>query len=147
MSERFGFRKMEFRLQVSEDWPPVSSETLWVETLDEGNFRVDNPPYFVRDLAVDDVVEGAETDGPFLTFIEKVASGGHSTVWVITLDKADKAWLIESMRSEGCFVEVSPWPSLMTLDVPTKIALEKVRRILQPLVSESFISVVEGCIA
>jgi hypothetical protein len=137
---------MEFRLEVTDDWPPVSTETLWVEELGDKTYRIDNSPFFVRDLAVDDTVTGLETDGPFLTFVEKVMSGGHSTLWVIVLEYSIKDALIESVRSQGCFVEVSPWPSLLSLDVPTKSSLEDVRLALQTFGLDSSISVVEGCL-
>jgi hypothetical protein len=145
-SERVGFKKMEFRLEVTDDWPPVSSETLWVEELSYGRFRIDNSPFFVRDLAVDDIVAGLETDSPFLTFVERVKSGGHSTVWVITMDQSIKETLIESVRRQGCFVEVSPWPSLLSLDVPSKRALKDLRSTLKELGQNSDISVVESCL-
>lgn len=137
---------MEFRLETTDDWPPVSSETLWVEELSYGRFRIDNSPFFVRDLAVDDIVVGLETESPFLTFVEKVASGGHSTVWVITIDQSIKESLIDSVRSQGCFVEVSPWPSLLSLDVPSKRSLKDLRSMLRKLGQHSDISVVESCL-
>ena len=47
-----------FPLEVDVDgWPPVSAERVWAFDLGDGRFRIDNPPWFVRNLAVGDIVE------------------------------------------------------------------------------------------
>ena len=49
--------KVRFKLDVDHDgWPPAESEGLWAEPLGDDTFRVDNTPWFVRNLASGDVV-------------------------------------------------------------------------------------------
>jgi hypothetical protein len=38
--------EIEFDFENGSDWPPVSSESLWVQKVDEGRFRLDNVPFF-----------------------------------------------------------------------------------------------------
>jgi hypothetical protein len=46
-----------FELEVDEDgWPPVGGERVWAFDLGDDLYRIDNVPWFVRDLAVGDVV-------------------------------------------------------------------------------------------
>jgi len=47
-----------FQFDVDGDgWPPVAAETVWAFDLGGGRFRIDNPPWVVRNLAVGDIVE------------------------------------------------------------------------------------------
>ena len=52
--------KLQFALEVEDDWPPISSEAVWCDT--EGSaFRLKTAPFFVSGLAVNDVFQ-AEPD-------------------------------------------------------------------------------------
>ncbi|MCW2498014.1 DUF4265 domain-containing protein, partial [Jatrophihabitans sp.] len=46
-----------FEIEVIDGWPPVSSERLWAFSLGDDIYRIDNAPWFVRDLAIGDLVE------------------------------------------------------------------------------------------
>ena len=97
ITDRSALMRMEFPLTIESDWPPVSVETLWVAALGDGHFRIDNIPFFVRDIAVDDVVVGKSGQGGLLRFVRKFASGGHSTIWVISHDQEAQ----QSLRPRG----------------------------------------------
>jgi hypothetical protein len=54
--ERPGFVKVCFRLEQDEDgWPPAGSEGLWAAPLGGDVYRIDNTPWFARNVAADDV--------------------------------------------------------------------------------------------
>lgn len=56
-----GLVKLRFALDVDADgWPPVGSEGVWAEPLGCDRYRIRNTPWFVQDLAVDDVVTAEE---------------------------------------------------------------------------------------
>lgn len=44
--------------------PPAESEGLWAEPLGDDLYRIDNTPWFVRDVSADDIVKAlAGSDG------------------------------------------------------------------------------------
>jgi hypothetical protein len=147
MAMRPNFWRMEFHLEVDSDWPPFSAETLWVEMIDDHRFRIDNSPFFVRNIAVDDLVDGVDSgEGP-IQFVKKISSGGHSTIWVITLNDVIKQTLKEDVMQLGCDYEGSPWPSLISIDVPSRTLLDRLHQRLGELRLSNDISFVDACIA
>ncbi|MGO4604582.1 DUF4265 domain-containing protein [Terrabacter sp. 2YAF2] len=73
-----------FELAVEDGWPPVGSERAWAFHLGEDRYRIDNPPWFVPDLAVGDVVR-AEASQPdsHPVFKEIVQRSDHVTIRLI----------------------------------------------------------------
>ncbi|MGW9025231.1 DUF4265 domain-containing protein [Streptomyces sp. NPDC055722] len=54
--------KVHFRLEIENDWPPAGVESLWA--IDRGNGEVElaNTPFFVRGVAIGDIVETSMDD-------------------------------------------------------------------------------------
>jgi hypothetical protein len=74
-----------FPLEADADgWPPVGSERVWAFDLGQDRYQVNNAPWFVRDLAIDDVVI-ANAPGPHLNPIfERIESrSDHLTIRII----------------------------------------------------------------
>jgi Domain of unknown function (DUF4265) len=128
-------RRMAFDLEVVDDWPPVSVETLWVEYVQNGRYRVDSIPFLVRGIAVDDIVEG-RTESPgepdsLLHFTRKVEAGGHSTIQVIVIADEVTSAVKNDVARVGCRTEGSPWPSLFSIDIPNSELIDAVHGVLR----------------
>lgn len=145
-SDRPDLRRMGFDLEVVDGWPPVSVETLWVKSLHSGKYQIDNSPFFVRGLAVGDVVEGEGTSGELLRFLGKVSAGGHSTVWVMALTDGARLSVAAEIKELGCYVESSPWQSLLSVDIPDQKHLDELHRHLTVLASTNQVEFVDACI-
>ncbi|UPZ29845.1 DUF4265 domain-containing protein [Streptomyces sp. LRE541] len=48
--------KVHFRLEITDDWPPASVESLWAVDQGDGTARLHNTPWFVRGIAYGDIV-------------------------------------------------------------------------------------------
>ncbi len=81
--ERPGFVKVRFRLEQDEDgYPPAGSEGLWAVPLGGDAYRIDNTPWFARNVAVGDVfLAESDTDGR-LWAIERLRWSGNCTIRV-----------------------------------------------------------------
>ena len=66
-----------FELTVEDGWPPVASERLWAFDLGDDRYQIDNVPWFVRDLAVGDVVRA------------QVRSPDSNPVFDVVLERSD----------------------------------------------------------
>jgi len=141
---------MAFRLKVEDDWPPVSVETLWVESAGKSKFRIDNTPFLVKGIAVDDIVEGRQEEAGeegMLHFSRKLATGGHSTIQAIVIVDEVESDFRDEMREIGCRIEVSPWRSLYGIDIPDRRLIEAVHRSLDARASLGQLEYEDACLA
>lgn len=125
--------KIVFELERDEDgWPPLSAESLWAYDLGDGTFRIDNVPWYVRDLAVDDIVAAANQDGR-LVFTEFARKSEHLTIRIYCLTDADitaeAASVVEVFRSFGLYTERTGG-RLLALDIPPGSDLPGIMQIL-----------------
>jgi hypothetical protein len=126
-----GLWRMDFSLQIEADWPPVSVETLWVEAITVEKFRIDSIPFFVKGIAVNDIVGGEADSEGRLHYTRKLEEGGHSTIQVITIRDDATPGVRSELARIGCVTEGSPWPSLFTIDIPDRKLLAQVHRLLR----------------
>ncbi len=76
-------RRIAFRLDRDEDgYPPSDYERLWAVPLPNGNYRIDNIPFFIMGISAEDEVS-VESEGEELFFKELVKPSGISTFRVI----------------------------------------------------------------
>jgi hypothetical protein len=82
--------KIDFDLAEIRDgeWPPTDFEGIWAQPLDDGNFEIDNVPFYVIGLADKDVVSAHADGNGTLLFDRVVRRGGHSTFWIFLTDLA-----------------------------------------------------------
>lgn len=79
-------RRIAFRLQQDEDgYPPSGYERLWAVPLPNGNYRIDNIPFFVMGISAEDEVS-VESEGEELFFKSLAKPSGISTFRVIPSD-------------------------------------------------------------
>jgi hypothetical protein len=124
MKERSGdsstSEKVAFRLTPDEDgFPPADWEHLWADAVGGDQFRLDNTPFFARDVSCGDIVK-AVREGELNVFQEVVRSGGHGTVRVI-LNPDSALDFVSRMSDMGCQVEVSHIPGYIAIDVPPSV--------------------------
>ncbi|WP_425309938.1 DUF4265 domain-containing protein [Ammonicoccus fulvus] len=77
-----------FDLEVDDGWPPVGSERVWAQHLEDDLYRICNPPWFVPELAVGDVVRAQAPDGDsHPAFVEVVEPGDNATIRLICFSR------------------------------------------------------------
>jgi hypothetical protein len=110
-----------FRLERGRDgYPPVDVEGLWAKPVGEGRYEIDNIPFFVREIAVGDIIEADHFKSEFW-FRSVVSRSGHSTIRVIIYQAhlAEMRQTIEQQLSAlGCDWEGGHIASLIAVDVP-----------------------------
>lgn len=138
---------MAFRLDANE-WHGHSIETVWCIDLGNGLFKLDNVPFYARDVAVGDVVRAASADGG-LVAVEVVRRGGHSTYRIITLDPTlGQEQFLERWRpldALGCSFEGNG-SGLFAIDVPACVNLERLRQLLDVGVDDGVWDYEEACL-
>jgi hypothetical protein len=105
------------------------TETMWALKREDG-YEIDNIPFYVKGLALGDVVSArAEADGT-LWFSELVRSSGHSTIQLWFSDEHDVQPIRDELKRMGCASEVSDLPRLVAVDVAPGVSYVQVKGFL-----------------
>lgn len=120
--------KLRFRFENSAGEDEI--ETLWVIKRDDG-YVLDNIPFYVKELALRDVVAARPDAEGALWFSELVQPSGHSTIHLWFSSDKDVESVREALRQMGCASEVSDLPRLVAVDVPPEVPYERVKDFLE----------------
>lgn len=125
------FRKIMFRLQKDADgYPPDDRETLWAYEVEPGLYSIDNLPFFVRGVSWGDVVSAESVDNE-LHFKKVVRPSDHSVLRVIVYDSQKVNDMHEALHRMNLGTEQSHLPSLLAVDVPPTVELDKIIAFLE----------------
>ncbi len=113
------FVKIAFELQQDEDgYPPDKYETLWAVALGEdGLYRLDNIPLYVKGVSSEDVILAKSKDGR-LEFVRLVEPSTNSVYRVFVSQEPDVKAARDLFRALGCESEQSYVPRLFTMEIP-----------------------------
>ncbi|NML35507.1 DUF4265 domain-containing protein [Paraburkholderia antibiotica] len=125
-------KKILFKLDVVEGYPPVSMESVWSEPVASDLFKVRNIPFYTKDVSLDDeVAVDVGKDGELL-FKEVVRPSDNSTLRVVVFDEGvNKIEAIqETLVRLGCAWE-GMGTRLFSVNVPRAINLDDVLAVLE----------------
>jgi hypothetical protein len=125
-------------------------ETMWATIVDKnkGLYKIENIPFYAPLLASDDIVL-AEFDQQeeMLTYRETVEYSGNSTIQIILVDKSkDIQQIRELFKTLGCTSEMVDG-NYFSMEVPTTIAYEPIKKKLDELEKQEIIEYAEPCLA
>jgi hypothetical protein len=146
-----GFVKVRFRLEVDEEgWPPVGSEGMWAEPVADDVYRIDNIPWFVPNIAADDLVRAEAGDDGVLWAIEKIQWSGRLTIRVIPFQQGplhgDRQAVLDAFAPVGVSGEGVEQYGLIALDVPADVPFRPVWELLKRGVDLGWWDFDEGCV-
>ena len=139
--------KVAFRLEPDEDgYPPIAVEMLVATQLAEGQFRIENAPFFVSDIAFGDVVTATASDviGRFM-FDELVAESDYTSISIILLSREMDVYLMDFFRGHNCVIEFGEFGSfrMLAVAVPPSEDYRLIRRQLEILEGDEKLSFAE----
>lgn len=147
-SERIstGHVKILFDLERDDDYPPFGVESIWALKIVDGMFRIDNIPFYVRGLALGDVVRARPTSDGALQFDSIAKTSGHSTLRVVFFETGNREDFCKELEALGCQWEGAYEPSLIAVDVPPSSDLPVVLKILADGCEKELFDYEEGVI-
>lgn len=126
-SSTAGFVKITFRLDPGA-WHGSTTESVWAEPVEPGQYRLCNIPFYAFDVSYSDVVEAVE-DTDHLVFSSVARRGGHSTYRLLInehrRDQLESFW--KPLAECGCNYEEGHRP-LLAVDVPAEADIFEVYR-------------------
>ncbi|MGI5140900.1 DUF4265 domain-containing protein [Streptomyces sp. CA-106110] len=142
--------KVHFRLEIENDWPPAGVESLWA--IDRGNGEVElaNTPFFVRGVAIGDIVETSMDDEGVRWAGRMVRPSDNCTIRLIVLrdsgSAAARQSVLNAFNKLGAGGEGIEQFRMVSLDIPPEADLGKIKRLLQHGVDKEWWHMEEGCI-
>lgn len=126
---------------------PEEIESMWaIPTI--GGFRIDNIPFYAREIATGDIVSAKrDTDGVFW-FDTLLRASQHSTVrlWFAKNFENEVLRIRQELRSMGCPSELSDLNRLVAVDIPPTVPYDMVRDALEKYEREGLLEYEESCI-
>ena len=55
-------KKLFLNLEVIDGYPLVSMESIWAEVTEEGYLKVNNIPFYSKEISLGDIVSGIQTE-------------------------------------------------------------------------------------
>jgi hypothetical protein len=110
--------KINFHLEQNEDgYPPYEWEGVWSEKQEKGSYRIDNIPFYIKDLSVDDVVLATESENG-LIYVETLKKSNNATIRIICYSDEAKRELLNKLSSLICDYEVGVPLDLVAVNIP-----------------------------
>ena len=61
-------KKVLFNLEVIDGYPPVSMESIWAEVTEEGYFKINNIPFYSKEISLGDIVSVIQKEENYLLY-------------------------------------------------------------------------------
>lgn len=122
--------KLFFRMDQDPDgYPPIGVESVWALKRDDG-YEIDNIPFYVKEVAVGDIVSAKPDADGCLWYTGLILAGGHSTIQIMFSNTEDVQPVRDVLKQMGCDSEGSDLPRLIAVNVPPTVPYENVKAYL-----------------
>ena len=110
-------RKVLVYTNPEDGYPPEEWESIWTEVMSNGRLRVDNIPFYAKDLSLGDIIETKEKDGAFY-LDNTVELSSNSTVRIIIFKLEMEDRIRKELIRSGCSIEGVGIDGLIAVNIP-----------------------------
>lgn len=130
--------------EPEDGYPPEEWEGLWAIPLGNKTFRLDNIPFYARNISCDDIIEADFVNGEYL-FSRIIMESDNSTIRVIIYNLEQEIELRNKLIGLGCSIEGSGTPGFIAVNV-TKDSVAEVINFLEAKHNNEELDFEEGAI-
>ena len=76
-------KKLFLNLEVIDGYPPVSMESIWAEVTEEGYLKINNIPFYSKEISLGDIVSGIQTEENYLLYDKTIIQSKNSTLRIV----------------------------------------------------------------
>jgi hypothetical protein len=142
--------KLSFLLSQDSDWPPVGEESVWARRVHGDIYRIDNTPFFARNVASGDLVEASEDDRNRLLVRRRIEPSGNCTIRLLVFPEGplagDRARVLGLFSPLGVHGEGIEAFSMVALTIPPKAAYGDVKKLIKEGFEQGWWDCEEGCV-
>lgn len=136
--------KILVHTKAEDGYPPEEWEGLWAIPMGDGRFKIDNIPFYAKNLSCDDIVE-ATPEGDEHVFRRVVDPSENSTIRAVIYDLAHESDVRNDLSTLGCSIEGTGTPGLIAINVP-KGSIENVLDFLENAYADERLDFEEGAL-
>ena len=142
--------KVWFPLVQTDGWPPVSGENVWTTEEGSNRYEIANVPFFVRDIAVGDIVRAELDERGELQVQEKIQWAGSCTIRIVPLPDGgledQRQRILDMFAPLGLDGEGIAAFDLVALNVPDNVDYRPIKTLLRAGYDKGWWDCEEGCI-
>ncbi len=127
----------------SEDEEGGEVESMWAERSGQ-YYRLDNIPFFARNVACNDLVSAKLDANGVLWFVRVVEPSSHSTIRIFATNFDDVERIRRELELLGCACELYN-RMLIAVDVPWNVSYELIREYLESFKARGEMEYQEAC--
>ncbi|WP_061281310.1 DUF4265 domain-containing protein [Leptospira interrogans] len=136
-------RKLRFNFENSGG--SLETESIWVIANEEG-YIIDNIPFYVKEIAIGDLVSATQDSNGHLWFSQLLKPSGHSTIQIWFSDISTLSEIRSKLSQLGCSSEISEIPQLIAVDIPPNVDYSIVQVFLEEGEKNGLFEYQEACL-
>lgn len=124
----------------------IAEEKLWIEKKNDLEYQIKNIPFFVHNLAYNDIISVENEDGE-LYFEDLIQSSEHSTIQIVFFNTESIKDVTSDIEKMGCPWEGIDNQRIIAVDVPLNVDYKKIREYLDKKFDDKILDYKEACIS
>jgi hypothetical protein len=135
--------------QDDEGWPPAASEDIWAVPISPEVARVDSIPWFVQNIALDDLIGVRSVGEGRATYAEKLRWSGNCTIRIVPLADGPAAGireLVDLLSPYNVEIEIVEQFGIVAANVRSSVNVVALKKLLDQGERRGIWSYEEGCV-
>lgn len=136
--------KVIFNIVQDEDgYPPVSVESLWVSPIGNGNYIIENIPFFIYGISRGYEISVENKKGVF--YFKSICRPSNSSVFrAIIKDKSNIEMISSFFKNLQCLIEYNSFYNLISIEIPEIVDANLILNSLINFENDDYLDFEEG---
>ena len=128
-------KKVSFNLEVIDGYPPVSMESIWAEVTEEGYFKINNIPFYSKEISLSDIVSVIQKKENYLLYDKTIINSKNSTLRIVFFNENRKFKdnILTKLIDLGCGSEAFN-VNFYAINIPIQVDIEEMYLFLDEFV-------------
>ena len=120
-------KKVFFNLEVIDGYPPVSMESIWAEVTEEGYFKINNIPFYSKEISLGDIVSVIQKEENYLLYDKTIINSKNSTLRIVFFNENRKFKdnILTKLIDLGCGSEAFN-VNFYAINIPIQVDIEEI---------------------
>ena len=120
-------KKLFLNLEVIDGYPPVSMESIWAEVTEEGYLKINNIPFYSKEISLGDIVSGIQTEENYLLYDKTIIHSKNSTLRIVFFNENQKFKdkILTKLIDLGCESEAFN-ANFHAINIPIQVDIEEI---------------------
>ena len=128
-------KKLFLNLEVIDGYPPVSMESIWAEETEEGYLKINNIPFYSKEISFGDIVSVIQKEENYLLYDKTIIHSKNSTLRIVFFNENQKFKdkILAKLIDLGCESEVFN-VNFYAINIPIQVDIEEIYNFLDEFV-------------